>query len=166
MKRILTMAIAPVLLAAAGNCGAAGVPDKTVPANRQTVMQSGSQTSFKDPTEYFTGNVKVDMLFAPTKTLPASGARVAFEPGARTAWHTHPAGQTLVVTSGVGLTQEWGGPIVEIRPGDVVKCPAGVRHWHGARPDSAMTHLAITGDAGGKNVEWLEKVTDEQYRGN
>ena len=105
------------------------------------------------------------MVFPATKELPASAAFVTFEPGARTAWHTHPAGQTLVVTAGVGLTQEWGGPVIEIGTGDVVKCPAGVRHWHGAGPDSAMTHMAITGEVDGKNVEWMEKVTDEPVRG-
>ena len=88
-----------------------------------------------------------------------------FEPGARSNWHTHPTGQHLIVTSGVGWTQEWHGPIVEIRAGDVVWCPPGVKHWHGATPTTAMTHLALTGTVGGKNVEWLEKVTDEQYHG-
>ena len=165
MKRILTMALTPVLLAAAGSACAGGAAGTALPGNGQTVVRNGSQTSFAGSDQYFTGNVKVDMLFAPTKELPASGAYVTFEPGARSAWHTHPAGQTLIVTSGIGLTQEWGGPVVEIRPGDVVKCPVGVKHWHGARPDSAMTHMAITGDADGKNVVWMEKVSDEQYQG-
>ncbi|WAV92728.1 cupin domain-containing protein [Oxalobacter aliiformigenes] len=131
----------------------------------QTITRNGTQQSFTGSDRYFTGNVKVDMLFTPTTELPASGATVTFEPGARSAWHTHPAGQTLIVTSGIGLTQEWGKPIVEIHTGDIVRCPAGIKHWHGAKPDSAMTHIAITGDVHGKNVEWLEKVTDEQYRG-
>ena len=165
MKRILAIALMPVLFSAAGNCSATGTSAAILTDNGQTVIRNGSQTSFKGPEQYFTGNVRVDMLFPATKELPASAAWVTFEPGARTAWHTHPAGQTLVVTSGIGLTQEWGGPVIEIRPGDVVKCPAGVRHWHGARPDSAMTHMAITGDADGKNVEWMEKVTNEQYPG-
>jgi quercetin dioxygenase-like cupin family protein len=97
-------------------------------------------------------------------TAPFSGAYVTFEPGARSAWHTHPAGQHLIVTSGVGWTQEWGGPVTETRTGDVVWCPPGVKHWHGAKPTTAMTHVALTGTAGGKNVDWLEKVSDEQYR--
>jgi quercetin dioxygenase-like cupin family protein len=89
---------------------------------------------------------------------------VTFEPGARSAWHTHPTGQHLIVTSGVGWTQEWSGPVVEIRAGDVVWCPPAVKHWHGATPTTAMTHIALTGTAGGKNADWLEKVSDEQYR--
>ncbi|WP_244110070.1 (R)-mandelonitrile lyase [Burkholderia ambifaria] len=94
-----------------------------------------------------------------------SGGLVTFEPGARSAWHTHPKGQYFVVVSGVGYTQEWGEPIRELRPGDVVWCPPGVKHWHGAAPANAMTHLAVTGTVDGKNVEWMEKVTDEQYNG-
>jgi quercetin dioxygenase-like cupin family protein len=103
-------------------------------------------------------------LFPAKDTAPFSGAYVTFEPGARSAWHTHPAGQHLIVTSGVGWTQEWDGPTVEIRAGDVVWCPPGVKHWHGASLTTAMTHIALTGTVGGKNVEWLEKVTEEQYR--
>jgi quercetin dioxygenase-like cupin family protein len=102
-------------------------------------------------------------LFAAKDTAPFSGAYVTFEPGARSAWHTHPAGQHLIVTHGVGWTQAWGGPIVEIRAGDVVWCPPGVKHWHGATPTTAMTHIALTGTDRGKNVDWLEKVSDEQY---
>ena len=110
--------------------------------------------------------LKVDMLFNKTTDLQASGASVTFQPGARTAWHLHPAGQTLIVTAGKGLTGYEGGKTVELNPGDVVQCPAGVRHWHGASPDSAMTHIAITGyDAAGQNVEWFEKVSDAEYLG-
>jgi quercetin dioxygenase-like cupin family protein len=133
------------------------------PAASQTVSVAGSQPAAKGPAEYFTGNARVEPLFAAKDTAPFSGAYVTFEPGARSAWHTHPAGQHLIVTHGVGWTQEWGGPIVEIRAGDVVWCPPAVKHWHGATPTTAMTHIALTGTAGGKNVEWLEKVSDEQY---
>lgn len=129
----------------------------------QTISRAGSQPSAKGPVENFTGNVRVDALFAPKESAPYSGAYVTFEPGARSAWHTHAAGQHLIVTQGVGLTQEWGGPVVEIRAGDVVWCPPGVKHWHGASPSTAMTHIALTGTVDGKNVEWMEKVSDEQY---
>ena len=134
------------------------------PSESQTVSVAGSQPAAKGAAGYFTGNVRVDPLFAAKDTAPFSGAYVTFEPGARSAWHTHPAGQHLIVTSGVGWTQEWGGPVTEIRTGDVVWCPPGIKHWHGATPTTAMTHVALTGTAGGKNVNWLEKVSDEQYR--
>jgi quercetin dioxygenase-like cupin family protein len=105
----------------------------------------------------------VDPLFAADEAIHVSGAYVTFEPGARTAWHVHPAGQRLVVISGIGLTQEWGKSVQEIHPGDVVVCPPGVKHWHGAAPTIAMTHLAVTGVVDGKSVEWMEKVADDQY---
>lgn len=127
------------------------------------ILPAGSQNSVAGPAANFTGIVRVDPLFPANKEINVSAAYVTFEPGARSAWHVHPAGQRLIVTSGVGLTQEAGKPVQVIRPGDVVLCPAGVRHWHGAAPNSAMTHLAITGNVEGKNVEWMEKVTDEQY---
>ena len=129
----------------------------------QSVTRAGSQPSTKGPAEYFTGNVRVDPLFAANESAPYSGAYVTFEPGARSNWHTHPTGQRLIVTQGVGRTREWGGPIVEVRAGDHVWCPPGVKHWHGASPTTAMTHIALTGTRNGKNVEWMEKVTDEQY---
>ena len=129
----------------------------------QTITPNGAQPSIKGPVEHFTGAVRIDPLFPATSQLPASGAYVTFEPGARSDWHTHPLGQTLIVTSGFGLTQAWGGPIRELRPGDVVWCPPGVKHWHGASPTTPMTHIALTGMLDGKNVEWMEKVTDEQY---
>ena len=132
-------------------------------AATQQITRAGSQASVAGPAEYFTGRVRVDPLFPATDELRASGAYVTFEPGARSAWHTHPAGQRLVVVSGVGLTQEWGKPVQEIRPGDVVVCPPGVKHWHGAAPTTAMTHLAVTGVVDGKSVEWMEKVSDDQY---
>ena len=143
---------------------AAGALAADRPSASQTVSSAGSQPAAKGTAEYFTGNVRVDPLFAAKDMAPFSGAYVTFEPGARSAWHTHPAGQHLIVTSGVGWTQEWGGPVTEIRTGDVVWCPPGIKHWHGAMPTTAMTHVALTGTAGGKNVNWLEKVSDEQYR--
>ncbi|WP_433735651.1 (R)-mandelonitrile lyase [Pseudomonas putida] len=129
----------------------------------QQISRAGSQASMAGPADYFTGRVRVDPLFPATEPINASGAYVTFEPGARSAWHTHPAGQRLVVVAGVGLTQEWGKPVQEILPGDVIVCPPGVKHWHGAAPSSAMTHLAVTGTVDGKNVDWLEKVSDDQY---
>src|SRR5712671_4392429 len=122
------------------------------------LKRNGSQPSGKGPAEYFTGAVRIDPLFqapAPARVLCVS---VTFEPGARTAWHTHPLGQTLIVTAGCGWTQCTDGPIEEIRPGDVIWCPPGTKHWHGATPTTAMTHIAITEQLNGKNVEWLEKV--------
>src|SRR5687767_14991375 len=139
-------------------------PAADSPAGSQTESVAGSRPATKGPAEYFTGNVRVDPLFAAKDTAPFSGAYVTFEPGARSAWHTHPAGQHLIVTSGVGWTQAWSGPVAEIRAGDVAWRPPGVKHWHGATPTAAMTHIALTGALGGKNVEWLEKVSDEQYR--
>lgn len=130
----------------------------------QTITRAGSQPAVEGPGEFFTGNVKIEPLFSPNDSTPVSGAYVTFQPGSRSAWHTHPAGQHLVVTSGLGWTQVWGGPIVELRPGDVVWCPPGVKHWHGASPTTTMTHMALTGMLNGRNVEWMEKVTDEQYR--
>jgi quercetin dioxygenase-like cupin family protein len=130
-----------------------------------TISRAGSQPSRKGPTESFTGSVRIDPLFQPSAPSRTSGAYVTFEPGARTAWHTHPLGQTLIVTAGVGRVQRWGGPIEEIRPGDVVSIPPGERHWHGAAPGTAMTHIAITEQLDGKAVEWMEKVSDAQYAG-
>jgi 4-carboxymuconolactone decarboxylase len=127
------------------------------------ITRSGSQPSGKAPAEHFTGSVRVDRLFQANDPARASGAYVTFEPGARTAWHTHPLGQTLIVTAGSGRVQGWGGPIEEIRPGDVVQIPPGVKHWHGAAPATAMTHIAITEQLDGKSVDWLEKVSDAEY---
>ena len=131
----------------------------------QTISRAGSQPSVKGPAEYFTGNVRVDPLFPANDSAPFSGAYVTFEPGARSAWHIHPAGQHLLVTAGVGRTGEWEGKVDEIKAGDVIWCPPGVKHWHGASPATAMTHIALTGRLDGKSVEWMEKVTDEQYDG-
>ena len=131
----------------------------------QTVTRAGAQPSAKGPAEYFTGNVRVDPVFSAKESAPYSASYVTFEPGARSNWHTHPSGQNLIVTQGVGRTQEWGGPVVEVRAGDHIWCPPGVKHWHGASPTSAMTHIALTGTRDGKNVEWMERVSDEQYAG-
>jgi quercetin dioxygenase-like cupin family protein len=128
------------------------------------IKRNGSQLSAKGPQEYFTGAVRIDPLFEAPDPSRTRGASVTFEPGARSAWHTHPLGQTLIVTSGLGWTQCWGGPKEEIRPGDVIWCPPGVKHWHGATPTTAMTHIAIQEALNGKVVDWMEKVTDEQYR--
>ncbi|MGB6976197.1 MAG: cupin domain-containing protein [Gammaproteobacteria bacterium] len=127
------------------------------------IKKSGSQPSTKGPAEYFTGNVRIDPLFDSPDPAHGLGVMVTFEPGAHTAWHTHPLGQTLIVTSGYGWVQSWGGPIKKIRPGDVVVCPPGEKHWHGATPTTAMAHIAIVEKLNGKAVDWMEKVTDEQY---
>ena len=129
------------------------------------IKRAGSQPSGKGPADWFTGTVRIDPLFAASPPARAAGAAVTFEPGARTAWHTHPLGQTLIVTAGVGRVQREGGPVDEIRPGDVVWFPAGEKHWHGASPTTAMTHIAIQEALDGKVVDWMEKVTDEQYGG-
>ncbi|MGO6967320.1 (R)-mandelonitrile lyase [Rhizobium leguminosarum] len=129
------------------------------------IKRSGSQPSAKGPADWFTGSVRVDPLFAVTSPARAAGASVTFEPGARTAWHTHPLGQTLIVTSGCGRVQREGGPVEEIRAGDVVWFAPGERHWHGASPTTAMTHIAIQEQLDGKVVDWLEHVTDTQYQG-
>lgn len=128
-----------------------------------SITPSGSQPSSKGPAEYFTGAVRVDYLFQAKEPARASGAYVTFEPGARTAWHTHPLGQTLIVTAGCGLVQRWGGPAEKIRPGDVVRIPPGVKHWHGATAATALTHMAIQEQFDGKAADWMEKVSDEQY---
>lgn len=128
------------------------------------IKRNGSQPSGKGSSEWFTGAVRIDPLHQADEPARAVCASVTFEPGARTAWHTHPLGQTLIVTAGCGLAQRWGGPIEEIRPGDVVWIPPGEKHWHGAAPTTAMTHIAIQEQLNGKAVEWLEQVSDEQYR--
>ena len=128
------------------------------------IKRSGSQPSGKGPAENFTGTVRIDPLFNPPAPARAFGASVTFEPGARTAWHTHPLSQTLIVTAGGGRVQRWGGPVEEIRPGDVVWIPPGEKHWHGAAATTAMTHIAIQEQLDGKTADWMEQVTDEQYQ--
>jgi quercetin dioxygenase-like cupin family protein len=129
----------------------------------QTVYRQGSRQSFRGPADYFTGEVRVDLLFPANDTARYSGAYVTFAPGARTAWHLHPAGQHMIVTSGVALTGTRDGKIIAFKAGESVWCPPGIDHWHGATPDAPMTHLVITGSKDGQNVVWKEKVTDEQY---
>lgn len=128
-----------------------------------SVTRSGSQPSSKGSAEYFTGSVRVDRLFKAKDPSRVTGAFVTFEPSARTAWHTHPLGQTLIVTAGLGWVQQWGGQIVEIRAGDVVRIPPNQKHWHGATATTGMTHIAIQEQLDGKTADWMEKVSDEQY---
>jgi quercetin dioxygenase-like cupin family protein len=127
------------------------------------IKRSGSQPSREGSAEWFTGTVRIDPLFSSPDPARAAGASVTFEPGARTAWHTHPLGQTLIVTSGRGRVQCWGGPVEEIRPGDVVWFAPGEKHWHGATATTAITHIAIQEKLDGKTVDWMEQVSDEQY---
>ncbi len=129
------------------------------------IKRSGSQPSGKGQAEYFTGSVRIDPLFQAPDPARVVGSSVTFEPGARTAWHSHPLGQTLIVTAGRGWVQRWGGPIEEIHPGDVIWFEPGEKHWHGATPTTAMTHIAILERLDGKTVDWMEKVSDEQYQG-
>jgi quercetin dioxygenase-like cupin family protein len=135
--------------------------------NRTTIMdikRAGSRPSMKGPADWFTGTVRIDSLFDATAPARAAAGAITFEPGARTAWHTHPLGQTLIVLFGRGLVQRQGGPIEEIRPGDVVSFAPGEKHWHGASPETAMQHIAVQEALDGKAVDWLEHVTEEQYR--
>ena len=127
------------------------------------IVRAGSKASVKGPEAWFTGTVRIDPLFNPFDAERVQGASVTFEPGARTAWHTHPLGQTLIITAGVGWAQREGGTVEEIRPGDVVWFAPGEKHWHGAAPSTAMTHIAIQEKLDGKAVDWMEKVSDEQY---
>ena len=128
------------------------------------IIKLGSQPSVKGPEDWFTGSVRINYLFLPNGHRRAGAAEVTFEPGARTAWHTHPLGQTLIVLSGIGLAQREGGAIEEIRPGDIVWIAPGEKHWHGASPTMAMTHIATQEELNGKVVDWMEKVSDEQYQ--
>lgn len=129
------------------------------------IIRSGAQPSLQGPTDWFTGAVRIDPLFQAKEPARAAGNSVTFEPGARTAWHTHPLGQVLIVTAGAGRVQRWGGPVEEIRPGDIVWFPPGEKHWHGAGPTTALTHIAIQEHLNGKPVDWMEKVSDGQYLG-
>jgi len=146
------------------NSGIKGLRPSNEGIQGMEIKRSGSQPSGKGPGDYFTGTVRIDPLFTAPDPARAVVASVTFEPGARTAWHTHPLGQTLIVTAGCGLAQRWGGPVEQIRPGDVVWFPPGEKHWHGATPTTAVTHIAIQEKLDGKTVDWLEKVTDEQYQ--
>jgi quercetin dioxygenase-like cupin family protein len=153
------------LVRAASRAGAP--PTAPIGDSQKTIniARIGSQPSRKGPAEYFTGSVRIDPLFQANDPSRTSGSSVTFEPGARTAWHTHPLGQTLIVTAGSGWVQQWGGPIQEIRQGDVVWIPPGLKHWHGATATTGITHIAIQEYLDSKAAEWMEKVSDEQYRG-
>jgi quercetin dioxygenase-like cupin family protein len=131
---------------------------------KMDIKRSGSQPSGKGQAEYFTGSVRMDPLFQPIEPARAGGISVTFEPGARTAWHSHPLGQNLIVTAGCGWVQSWGGPINKIRPGDVIWSGPGEKHWHGATPTTAMSHISIVEQLDGKSADWMEKVSDEQYQ--
>lgn len=172
MRLLTTTTMALVLLGLAGvnanQARAASSSDAPPVAQNEgsqtiSITRSGSQSASQGSGEYFTGSVRIDTLFKANDPARTSGGRVTFEPGARTAWHTHPLGQTLIVTAGTGRVQRWGGPIEEIRQGDVVWIPPRQKHWHGAAPNSAMTHIAIAEQLNGKAVDWMEKVSDEQY---
>jgi len=154
-----------VLFALTGSLAKFGIAaDAGGPATpSQTLYSAGSQQSFTGPEEYFTGEVRVDMLFPGNDTAHYSGAYVTFAPGAHTAWHTHPAGQHMIVTKGTALTGTRDGKVIEFKEGEVVWCPYGIDHWHGATPDASMTHLVITGSKDGENVFWKEKVSDKEY---
>jgi quercetin dioxygenase-like cupin family protein len=167
-RRSVLSGAAGLAMLASTRSGFAQAPaeiDLTVGRNgTMDIKRNGSRPSGKGPEAWFTGAVRVDPMFQVGEPARVSGGQVTFEPGARTMWHTHPLGQTLIVTSGLGWVQCDGGPIEETRPGDVVWFPPGEKHWHGATATTAMTHIAITESLNGKNVEWLEKVSDEQYR--
>jgi quercetin dioxygenase-like cupin family protein len=151
--KLLAVAIASLLL----------VASSFAQTTELVIQRAGAQPSTKGPADRFTGMVRVDPLFPARDPGRTSGGSVTFEPGARSAWHTHPLGQILIVTAGVGRVQQWGGLAQEIRPGDIVWIPPGVKHWHGAAPTTAMTHIAIQEHVDGKVVDWMEKVSDEQY---
>ncbi|MDO5537665.1 MAG: cupin domain-containing protein [Desulfovibrionaceae bacterium] len=161
MQRTLTAAAIALSLTAAGAAAAGAASAETAPA--QTVVRAGSVPSAAGKHTTFTGSVRHDSVFKADADNPFSVSYVTFEPGARTFWHTHPAGQRLIVMSGAGLTGTEDGAVIEILPGDAVYCPPNVKHWHGAMPGTAMTHMALTSMKDGKNVTWLEEVTDEQY---
>ena len=165
MDRLSVMRLALVL---AVSLGTFPVPAPAAESGKagQIVIRNGEHASIRGTDTIFTGNVRIDPLYAANNDMRSSGGSVTFEPGARSNWHIHPVGQVLIVTSGVGRTQEWGKPVQEVRAGDVVICPVGIKHWHGAAPGSAMTHISICEEKEpGKVVEWMERVTDEQYNG-
>ncbi len=163
LASLLASAHAGAQVAAAPGPGAAQPTSGDDPGGLR-ITRAGSLPSSRAPAEHFTGAVRVDRLFQANPPSRAAGGLVTFEPGARTAWHAHPLGQVLVVTTGAGWVQRWGGPVEEIRPGDVVWIPPGQKHWHGATATTAMAHIAITEHQDGQVAEWMEKVSDEQYR--
>lgn len=162
-----SLGLIAVVIAAVSGLGCVNTQRKAFNAmsHSQEISPSVTRSPMDGPGEYFTGRVHIEPLSPADEDINASTAYVSFQPGARSAWHTHPRGQRLIVTAGIGLTQEWEKPVQEIHPGDVVTCPPGVKHWHGASSTTAMTHIAVTGsDEEGRNVTWMEKVSDEQYR--
>jgi quercetin dioxygenase-like cupin family protein len=164
ISRRCILAVVGGLAAMAGEPTVAREPTTTGKIRTMEIKRSGSQPSGKGPAEYFEGSVRVDPLFQAPDPARVFGASVTFEPGARTAWHTHPLGQTLIVTAGCGWVQRWGGPVEEILPGDVIWFPPDEKHWHGATPTTAMTHIAIVEHLNGKTADWMEQVSAEQYR--
>lgn len=161
---VLTIAVMSLLLFASVISKAQTSAAKAPTSSSIKISRSEALQTKKASSEYFTGAVQVQELFPADDPSRTSGGKVTFEPGARSAWHTHPLGQILIVTDGTGWVQQWGEPIQEIRKGDVVRIPPGVKHWHGATPTTSMTHIAIQEQLNGKAVEWMEKVSDEQYR--
>lgn len=169
MRQLAMLAVTTSLLASASTAvlaqAATPVPSGTSQGQGELrIARAGSQPSARGPAEHFTGSVRVDPLFPATAPSRMSGGSVTFEPGARSAWHTHPVGQVLVVTAGVGWVQREGGPVEEMRPGDVVWIPPGLRHWHGAAATTGVTHIALQEQVDGQAVTWMEKVSDAQYR--
>ena len=163
MKKLRALIAVFMLLTLTGVCVGQAVSAEVDNAG-QAITRNGSQPTKDGSHATFTGTVRHTPLFSPNEAAPYSGSYVTFEPGARSFWHTHPTGQRLVVVSGSGLTGTWDGKVETIKAGDVVWCPPNIKHWHGASPNSTMTHIALTGVLDGKNVEWLEKVSDEQYQ--
>jgi quercetin dioxygenase-like cupin family protein len=163
MKALAVTLISLSLFGSVASLAQTSAAKVTTPSSIK-IARSDSLQLKKASAEYFTGSVQVQELFPAYDPSRTSGGKVTFEPGARSAWHSHPLGQILIVTDGTGWIQQWGGPIEEIRKGDVIWIPAGVKHWHGATPSTTMTHIAIQEQVNGKAVEWMEKVTDEQYR--
>jgi quercetin dioxygenase-like cupin family protein len=162
-RTVLTAAGIALAVPAIGRARAGAHSSRTKEINMD-ITRVGSQPSARGPADWFTGAVRIDPLFQPRPPARAAGASVTFEPGARTAWHTHPLGQTLIITAGCGWVRREGGPVEEVHPGDVVWFPPGEKHWHGATPTTAMTHIAIQEQLDGKVVDWLEHVSDDHYR--
>lgn len=157
-----------IALALAATAGVLSLPALAAEPGRvgQTIIRNGEQAAIKGSDTIFTGTVRIDPLYSANNDMRSSGGSVTFEPGARSNWHIHPVGQVLIVTSGVGRTQEWGKPMQEIKAGDIIICPVGIKHWHGASPTTSMTHISICEEKEpGKVVEWMEPVTDAQYNG-
>jgi quercetin dioxygenase-like cupin family protein len=165
MKLLATSIVLSSLLAAGFSPTEQAQAPSSNNAQLVEVRQNGSQPSTQGAAENFTGSVRIDPLFSVRDPSRVAGGSVTFEPSARTAWHTHPLGQTLIVTAGSGYVQQWDSPVQEIRSGDVVQIPPGVKHWHGATATTAMTHIALQETIDGRNVDWMEQVSDEQYKG-